>query len=106
MKTSLIRVAVLLAASVALVAGGPSWCQPYPGKPVRLIIGGLPGTAPDVMARVIAPRVSESIGQPVIIDNRGGGAGIVAAQIAVASPADGYTVLFSGGGSVSIAPFC
>ena len=82
MKTSLIRVAVLLAASVALVAGGPSWCQPYPGKPVRLIIGGLPGTAPDVMARVIAPRVSESIGQPVVIDSRGGGAGIVAAQIA------------------------
>jgi tripartite-type tricarboxylate transporter receptor subunit TctC len=95
----------LLAASVALVASGSSPCQPYPAKPVRLIIGGLPGTAPDVIARVIAPSVSESLGQSVIIDNRGGGAGILGAQITAVAPADGYTLLLIGGGGVSIVPF-
>src|SRR4030095_13156704 len=50
MKTTLFRAGALLAASVALVAGGSSWCQGYPAKPIRLIIGGLPGTATDVLA--------------------------------------------------------
>src|SRR5262245_20101555 len=105
MKAALFRVAALSAASIVLLASASAWCQSYPAKPVRLIIGGLPGTAPDVMARAIMPRVSESLGQSVIIDNRGGGAGVLAAQIAAAAPADGYTVLFSGGGGVSIVPF-
>ena len=107
MKTALLpfRAGALLTATLALAASPSSWSQSYPVKPVRLIIGGLPGTAPDVMARVIMPKVSESLGQPVIIDNRGGGAGVLAAQITAASPADGYTVLFGGGGSVSIVPF-
>lgn len=99
------RVFALLAASFALVAGGSAWCQPYPVKPVRLIIGGLPGTAPDVIARVIGPHVSESLGQSVIIDNRGGGSGILGAQMVATAPADGYTVLLVGGGGVSIVPF-
>jgi tripartite-type tricarboxylate transporter receptor subunit TctC len=105
MKTTLFRAGALLAASVALVTGGSSWCQGYPAKPIRLIIGGLPGTAPDVMARAIMPKVSESVSQSVIIDNRGGGSGVLAAQITAAAPADGYTVLFIGGGGVSIVPF-
>ena len=105
MKTTLLRVVVLLTASIALVAGGSSWCQAYPAKPVRLIIGGLPGTAPDIIARVIAPSVSESLGQSLVLENRGGGAGLLAAQITAAAPADGYTALIVGGGSVSIVPF-
>jgi tripartite-type tricarboxylate transporter receptor subunit TctC len=105
MKTTLLRVVVLLTASLALVAGGSARCQPYPVKPVRLIIGGLPGTAPDVIARVIGPHVSEALGQSVIIDNRGGGAGILGMQMVAAAPADGYTVLMVGGGGVSIVPF-
>lgn len=105
MKTSLFRVGVLLTASIGLVAGESSWCQPYPSKPVRLIVQGLPGTAPDLIARLIAPRLSESLGQPVIIDNRGGAGGIVAAQIAATSPADGYMVLLAASAGVSIAPF-
>jgi tripartite-type tricarboxylate transporter receptor subunit TctC len=105
MNTRLLRAALLLTASVALLAGNSSWGQTYPGKPIRLVIGGLPGTAPDVIARLIQPHVSEALGQPVVIDNRGGGAGVLAAQIAIAAPADGYTVLFSGGASVTIVPF-
>jgi tripartite-type tricarboxylate transporter receptor subunit TctC len=96
-------VAVLLTASLAL--GGSAWCQTYPAKPVRLIVGGLPGTAPDVIARVVAPSISEALGQPLVLENRGGGAGLLAAQLTAAAPPDGYTVLIVGGGSVSIVPF-
>jgi tripartite-type tricarboxylate transporter receptor subunit TctC len=105
MKTTLLRVVVLLTASIVLVAGGSSWGQPYPTKPVRLIIGGLPGTAPDVIARLIAPSMSESMGQSLILDNRGGGAGLLGAQITATAAADGYTVLIVGGGSLVIVPF-
>ena len=105
MKTTLLRVVVLLTASIVLVAGGSSWGQSYPAKPVRLIIGGLPGTAPDVIARLIAPSMSESMGQSLILDNRGGGAGLLGAQITATAGPDGYTVLIVGGGSLVIVPF-
>jgi tripartite-type tricarboxylate transporter receptor subunit TctC len=98
-------VVVLLAASIALVPGGPAWGQAYPTKPVRLIIGGLPGTAPDVIARIIAPSMTESMGQSLILDNRGGGAGLLGAQITAAAAPDGYTFLIVGGGSLVIVPF-
>ena len=105
MKSTLLRAVALLAASIALVADGPAWGQSYPIKPVRLIIGGLPGTAPDVIARLISPTVSESLGQPLILDNRGGGAGLLGAQLTAAAPPDGYTALIVGGGSLVIVPF-
>lgn len=105
MKRTLSQVVVLLTAWIALVAGGSAWGQTYPAKPVRLIIGGLPGTAPDVIARLISPTISESLGQPLILDNRGGGAGLLGAQITAAAPPDGYTVLIVGGGSLVIVPF-
>ena len=105
MNIRLLRVLVLLTASIALLAGNSSWSQVYPGKPVRLIIGGLPGTAPDVIARVMGPHVSESLGQPLIIDNRGGGSGILAAQIIATAPGDGYTMLMIGGAGLTIVPF-
>ena len=105
MKTTHSRAVVFLAASIALGAAGPACAQAYPAKPVRAIIGGLPGTAPDVIARLIAPSMSESMGQPLILDNRGGGAGLLGAQITAAAAPDGYTVLIVGGGSLVIVPF-
>ena len=105
MNTISLRAGVVLTASFALIAGGPAWCQTYPVKPVRLIIGGLPGTAPDVIARLMAPHVSESLGQSLVIDNRGGGAGILGAQIVATAPGDGYTALLVGGAGLTIVPF-
>ena len=105
MKTTLSQAVVLFAASMALVASGSAWGQTYPAKPVRLIIGGLPGTAPDVIARLIGPTITESLGQPLVLDNRGGGAGLLGAQLTAAAPPDGYTALIVGGGSLVIVPF-
>jgi tripartite-type tricarboxylate transporter receptor subunit TctC len=96
---------IVAALSIALVSSAPAWGQAYPTKPVRLIIGGLPGTAPDVIARLIGPGMSESLGQSLILDNRGGGAGLLGAQITAASAADGYTMLIVGGGSLVIIPY-
>lgn len=96
---------IFAALSIGLVMSGPAWGQAYPTKPVRLIIGGLPGTAPDIIARLIGPSLSESMGQPLILDNRGGGAGLLGAQITAAAAPDGYTFLIVGGGSLVIVPF-
>ena len=103
---SFLRVVVLLTASIALVAGGSSWCQPYPVKPVRLIIGGLPGTAPDVIARVIGSRMFPNRwGSRSSSTIAAAGPASSAAQLVAAAPADGYTALLVGGGGVSIVPF-
>ncbi|HEY7743719.1 MAG TPA: tripartite tricarboxylate transporter substrate-binding protein, partial [Burkholderiales bacterium] len=105
MRTTILRVVGLLTASIVLVAGGSAWGQAYPAKPVRLIIGGLPGTAPDIIARIVGPSISESMGQSLILDNRGGGAGLLSAQITAAAAPDGYTFLIVGGGSLVIVPY-
>ncbi len=68
--------------------------QPYPSKPIRAIVGFAPGGATDILARQIGQKLSESFGQQVIVDNRAGGGGIIAAVMAKESPPDGYTIFF------------
>lgn len=64
-----------------------------------------PGGGADFLARVIGPRITESWGQPVIVDNRGGGSGIIGVEIAARAAADGYTLLFGDVGTLSINPY-
>jgi tripartite-type tricarboxylate transporter receptor subunit TctC len=78
------------AASPAMAAGAPS---DYPNKPVRVIVGLAPGGATDIIARGVAQKLTEGLGQSVVIDNRAGAAGNIGATLAAKSPADGYTAL-------------
>ncbi len=87
---------VLLAAAVA-AAGAPSaLAQSYPDKPVHVIVTFAPGGLTDIYARMLQPRLAAGLGQPVIIENRGGAGGTLAeAQLAKSAP-DGYTMMLSG----------
>ena len=76
-----------------------AWCsnalaQGYPSKPIHWILQFAPGGPTDVVSRVITPKLSERLGQPIIIENRTGAAGNIAADHVARSPADGYTVLY------------
>ena len=87
----LLAVAVTGSMSLAM-AQTPS---PYPSKPIRLIVPFAAGISPDVVARILADKLSQSMGQPVVVDNRPGASGIIGAEMAAKSPADGYTLLMS-----------
>lgn len=79
--------------------------QAFPTKPIRLIVGFAPGGGTDIVARAIAPKMSEILGQSVIVENKSGAAGTIAAdQIAKSNP-DGYTLLVGHSNSNAIAPF-
>jgi len=82
------------AAGVALL---PAMCrastaQHYPTRPIRLIVGYPPGTAPGMAARLIGQRLSEQLGKSVIIENRAGASSNLAAELVVRAPPDGYTL--------------
>ncbi len=70
-----------------------SLAQSYPIKPIRLFVGFTAGSAPDVIARTLAPVLLENLGQPLVIENRGGAGGSIATATVAKSPADGYTLL-------------
>ncbi len=76
-----------------LTAAGTAFAQPYPSKPIRMVVAFSPGGPVDVVARLIAPKMSEALGQPIVIENKTGAGGNLAASQVAKSPADGYTLL-------------
>ena len=99
-----------LAAAVALncasvVASQPALAQGWPNKPIHWIVGFAPGGGTDIVARALAPKVSETLGVPVVIENRAGAAGTIGADVVAKAPPDGYTFLLGHVNSNAIAPF-
>jgi tripartite-type tricarboxylate transporter receptor subunit TctC len=84
-----------LAASAAALSAASriAWAQTYPTRPVHVIVGFTPGSAPDITARLIGQWLSERLGQPFIIENRPGGGGNIGTEVVVRAPPDGYTLL-------------
>jgi tripartite-type tricarboxylate transporter receptor subunit TctC len=86
------------------LAIGSAAAQTYPVKPIRFVVPFAPGGGTDLLARLLAPRLTEALGQPVVVDNRGGAGGVIGAEIAVKAPADGYTIVLGSPGPLTINP--
>src|SRR4051812_8837857 len=99
----MLRVLRSISVVFALV-GSPVLAQDYPARTVTLVVPYPPGGGVDAMARIVADKLSAALGQQVIVDNRGGGSGLVGTRAVIKSPPDGYTLFLGHTGSISINP--
>ncbi|MGB3070773.1 MAG: tripartite tricarboxylate transporter substrate binding protein [Ottowia sp.] len=93
-----------LAASLSFGSHGLAFAQDYPAKPLRMLVGFAPGGPTDILARIVAAALAKTLGQSVVVDNRPGAAGALAAQVLAKSDANGYTVMFAGDGQLTLLP--
>lgn len=95
----------LLAAAAAVCCGVPAFAQKFPSKPIKILLGNPPGSLDDILARLIGPKITESTGEPVVVDNKpGAGATLAADQVAKAA-GDGYTLLLCADSVMVFNPF-
>jgi tripartite-type tricarboxylate transporter receptor subunit TctC len=93
------RALIYLAAGIGiLLTGGNAAPQTYPAKPIRFLVGFPPGGTNDIVARIVAPKLSEYLGQQVVVENRGGANTAIASEMAARSVPDGYTLMLNGPG--------
>ena len=103
MRKLVLRLAVPV---LAMTLGAPlALAQSYPSKPIRIVTQFAPGASGDTSLRVITPTMAQDLGQPVVIDNRAGGGGMVAAELVARAPGDGYTLLGGTSATQIIRPF-
>ena len=98
LRTCVVAVALLLASSIGSA-------QPYPTKPVRLVVGWPPGGAADTAARPISIKLGEALGRSVVIDNRPGATGTIGAAVVAKAPPDGYTLLHGTSNELVMNPY-
>lgn len=97
----------LLTCSVIALAGAiasQAAAQAYPSKPIRLIVPWSAGSGTDLMSRTLAQKMAETLGQQVVVDNRGGAGAIIGTELAARTPPDGYTLYIGGSVSMAISP--
>ncbi|WP_051237218.1 Bug family tripartite tricarboxylate transporter substrate binding protein [Ottowia thiooxydans] len=97
-SAALVLVSALVPISSALAA------DPYPNKPVKMIVPFSPGGTGDIVGRLMGTKMAEGLGQSVVVENRGGGASIIGTDTGSKAPADGYTLTISNGAAITTAP--
>ena len=93
---------LLFTAGILVVANVPA--QSYPAKPVRIVVGFVPGGGSDFIARLVSQKLTEAFGRPVIVENRPGAGAAIATELVAKAPADGYTLLLGSAGPFGILP--
>ena len=104
MKTRIQRSVQLLAGMSLCLAALAAAAQPYPARPIRLVVGFAPGGAADTVARAMSDSLGKALGQSIIVDNRPGAGSSIAAEFVARAAADGYTVLLASPSSISVNP--
>ena len=89
-------------AALVVTCAPAVWAQAYPSKPIRLVAPSTPGDAPDVIARLIADKLSPVLGQPVVVENKPGAGGVVGSDAVAKAAPDGYTLIMGNAGSHGI----
>jgi tripartite-type tricarboxylate transporter receptor subunit TctC len=92
-----------LTVATANRSGAQDGAAPYPSKPIRIMVGFAAGGGTDLFARLIGQKLSEQIGQPVVVENKPGGGGRIAAEYSISQPADGYTLVLGPSGAMAVA---
>jgi tripartite-type tricarboxylate transporter receptor subunit TctC len=98
------RLCKIVAIGACMLTAAVASAQSYPGKPIRIVIGFPPGGGIDIVARLLSPKLSESLGQQVVVDNRAGANGIIACELVAKAAPDGYTMLLGTTGNLSVNP--
>jgi tripartite-type tricarboxylate transporter receptor subunit TctC len=94
LKASYGSALAVLAAGLSLLATSPAWPQGYPSKPIRVVVPTVAGGSVDLIARKLGQKLSEAVGQPVVVENPSGAAGITGTNMIVRSPPDGHSLVF------------
>ena len=92
------------ALAAVVLAAAPALAQDYPTKPIRIVIGYTTGGGNDLIGRLLQPKMSEGLGQPIIIENKPGAQSIIAAEFVAKAPPDGYTILMGPSGPMTMNP--
>ena len=95
---------MILAGVTLAIVSGSAFAQTWPVRPIRLIVPFAPGGGVDITARVIAPKLSEALGQTVVVENRGGAGGLIGVDMGAKASPDGYTFVIGTIGNIAIAP--
>lgn len=103
-RLAFLMVAVATLLGTASAASGQA-AREFPTKPIQVIVPSTPGGPPDLIIRMLAPKLAAALGQPVVVDNRAGAGGIVGTAYVARQPPDGYTWLFTTASHVNIPPF-
>ena len=95
---------LILGLCAAVLFAGSALAQSYPSKPIRLVVGYTPGGGNDLIARIVAAKMQEKFGQPIVVDNKPGAQSIMAAELVAKAAPDGYTLLVAPSGPLTINP--
>ena len=98
------QVRILAVAGLALSFAAAAFAQSYPSRPIKVIVPFPPGDAADILSRLIGPKMSERMGQPLVVENRAGASGQIGLEVLKNSAADGYTIGVGQGGNLVVAP--